>query len=200
MIYQHSITTGPAKTGLRIGEGSLSYPHLFVPVASKLNPERKYSTDFLIPKTNTEALAVIRTAIANATARGLEKYWNGKKPQVFNDDLLKDGDLPDKDGLVNRYTKGCYVLKASSNEANPPRVYDGRDESVGAVPMTENDTELIHGGSKGYLIGTAAPYDTPAKKGVKIYLSGFVLTDTGEIFGDNGTALAEALAPDVSDW
>lgn len=198
MIYTKSINTGDQKTGIRIGEGYLSFPHLFVPEGSPLNPEPKYSTDFLIPKTNTEALKVVQTAIKNATERGIEKHWNGKKPTIFRDDLIKDGDaMVTKDGKPNQYTAGCWVIKTSSNEEHEPRIYDARDEAVGPVRIEEEDTSLIHGGSKGYLMGSAIAYDTPANKGVKIYLNAFALTDPSEYFGDGGAALAEALAPDT---
>lgn len=181
---------------VRVGEGRISYPHLFIAVPSTLNPEPKYSLDFLIPKSNTEAIEVIKLAIAKATEKGIKTYWNGVKPIKFNDQIIKDGDAQyTSEGRKITETEGYWVIRADSKETRKPGVYDD-SRGIGREVLNENDTERIYGGCWGWLVGAVIAYDTPAQKGVKIYLNSFIKSRDDEPFGGSARALAAALADD----
>ena len=98
--------------------GRLSYPNLFTAKGSNLNPELRFSTDILIPKTDTQTVAAVSAAIQAATAEGVERLWKGKAPAKLNSPL-KDGDERDDPNY-----KGCWVLRPWSKEAYPPKVMD----------------------------------------------------------------------------
>ena len=73
-------------TNLTFGPVRLSYAFLF----DKSDKSNKYQADLLISKEDKEALIAINECIENAKKIGVEKYWNGKVPEIENP--LKDGD------------------------------------------------------------------------------------------------------------
>lgn len=138
----------------------LSYEHIFKPDAITDGSEPKYSASWIIPKNDPQV-----KAIKDAIVKALDEKFPGKrKGGVWPSNMhspLKDGDeLAD----TNPEYAGCYVLRSSSK--NRPKVYDRRK-----LPVSAED-ELIYSGCYCNVSLAAAGFDSPAKKGVTIYLNG----------------------------
>lgn len=105
------------KTRVLTPEFRVSYPHVFKAQAVKPTDKPKYSVTMLFPK-DTD-LSAIKAAMREAKIAkfGAKENWP--------DDLespVTDGDKPkfaDKEGY-----KGCWVIKASTNEDQKPGVVD----------------------------------------------------------------------------
>ena len=147
----------------------LSYPHLFKAHAFKPTDKPKFSATFLISK--DEDLSKLKEAMKQAKIAefGPKENWP--------DDLqspVDDGDSPknaDKDGY-----KGCWVIKASSNEDQRPTVVD---EAV--IPII--DPAVIYAGCyvKAYLYAYVWTY--MGKQGVGFILDGVQKWKDGKQFG-----------------
>ena len=70
-------------TNVTTGEVRFSFVHLFKPYALQLGQEEKYSCTVLVPKTDTDTMARINTAIEAAKQRGISDKWNGMQPVSY---------------------------------------------------------------------------------------------------------------------
>ena len=76
----------------------------------------KYQVTILIPKTETEAVKVLRSIIAEVTDIGKVTKWNQSIPANLKE-VLRDGDERRND--PNGVYKGCWYLTAKSARQVP---------------------------------------------------------------------------------
>ena len=111
---------------VRTSEVRLSYAHLNAPYANQTIPGAtpKYSTALLIPKTETELMAEIKSAIKAAAQVATSTCWGGYcLPDESLYSLIKDGDGVKRDGKpYGPEAKGCWVLNATASENQKPTV------------------------------------------------------------------------------
>lgn len=128
----------PQSTKITTGIVRGSYLSLFEP-KSGLDPNSKpkYQGSFLIPKTDTVTLEKIKKAIAAAEAQAVAQggKWNGKKPKVYKDPPLRDGDLLE-DEPKNEPYKGHFYINAKS-DSKPGIVGLEKDENGKYKPITD---------------------------------------------------------------
>jgi len=73
------------------GKGVLSYAYIWEPRPEEDGKEPKYSTSFLIPKSDVKTLQKIKDAINAAAQLGQMDKWGGKLPNPLKHPL-RDGD------------------------------------------------------------------------------------------------------------
>lgn len=167
-------------TSVTTGICRLSFPNLFTAKGSNLNPEPRFSTDVLIPKSDTATVSAISAAIQAATAEGAEKLWNGKVPTNLKTPL-KDGDERDDPNY-----KGHWILRPWSKEAYPPKVMDANLQPI--VDQSE-----IYGGVYARVNVNFYPYDFNGQKGINCgFDAGVVKVKDGEAFGGGRTSAEDA--------
>lgn len=98
-------------TKITTGVVRLSYAHIWEPKAMEGQTEEKYSVSILIPKSDTETLNKINTAIQAAKVAGVEK-WGGKIPANLKTPL-RDGDVDRED---DPNYAGHYFINANSKQ------------------------------------------------------------------------------------
>ena len=112
------MTNANSKTKIITGTNTrLSYFHGWEPVSINGGAE-KYSVSVLIPKSDTETVNAINTAIDAAIEDGIAKF-GGKKPNKATIKLpLRDGDVERDDEAY----KGHWFINANSTTA--PQIVD----------------------------------------------------------------------------
>lgn len=168
-------------TKIIIGPAQLSFPHLFTPHKFDSDADKgKYMATVLIPKSEKETIAAIKSAVKAAADAFKEK--NGQLPAKFDTDVLRDG-ADKEDPFYHDY----WLLNAKSSSR--PGVID-RNNS----PIT--DEEEIYGGVWALVSVNFFGYDAKVKKGVTCGLDNVKKTKDGERFG-GGRASAESDFADV---
>ena len=115
---------------VRLGECTLSYVYLSKPYDNPDRPEGRprYSATLLIPKTNTQAKAAVESAMREAYEEGVQKKWNGARPQMAHA-LIYDGDGVKTDGTpFGPECAGCWVMTASNTRK--PNILDVKTGGV----------------------------------------------------------------------
>lgn len=112
------------------GKGRLSYCHIWEPYANEEGQTKKYSTAFLIPKSDTGTVAKLKAAIEAAAVIGREGIWKDKKTGKLPIASkikwpLRDGDEERPDDPAYQ---GHYFLNA--NSSNKPGVVDAAKNEV----------------------------------------------------------------------
>jgi hypothetical protein len=115
------VTACKVTTGL----GIISYAFLTEPRAEEEGKPAKYSTSFLIPKSDTKTLTRIKAVINAAAQLGQVDKWNGKIPNPLKHPL-RDGDA-EADEKGAEYA-GHYFLNATS--ARKPRIVDFQIQDI----------------------------------------------------------------------
>lgn len=147
----------------------LSYEHIFRADAIADGAEPKYSASWIIPKNHPQV-----KELKEALVKALDEKFPGKRkpgnPWPSNlHNPLKDGDeMAD----TNPEYAGCYVLKSSSKIR--PKVYDRRKNAITA------EDEVIYSGCYCNASLAADGFDSPAKKGVTVYLNGVQFFANGD--------------------
>lgn len=155
-------------------EFRVSYPHLFKPNAIK-GGKLKYSVTMLFDK--KQDLSVLKLAIKHAKISGYgpnEKNWPTKLESP-----VSDGDsekYADKEGY-----KGCWVVKASTNEENRPGVVD-KD----AQPLI--DASSFYPGCYARAQVFAFTWEYMGKEGVSFILDHVQKTRDGKSFSGKKSA------------
>ena len=114
----------------------LSYPALFEPRGFE-GQEPKYSASLIIPKDDKESLEVIKQALENAKAEGLERgVWKSNKLPAALKTPIRDGDEERPDDAAYA---GAYFINSNSKFA-PAVVGKEKDRTTGkAVALGEED-------------------------------------------------------------
>ena len=153
---------------ITISNVRLSYCNLFQPKAPINNPaaESKFSTTILIPKSNTQAKALIDQEIEKAIAAGVSTKWNGVKPPMPATPI-HDGDGPrPSDGMpFGAECKGMWVLTASCKADRPPFVVDRQVQPI-------IDATQVYSGMWGNVNVNFFAYAAAGKKGIGCGLNG----------------------------
>ena len=145
-----------------------SYLNVFQPKPPFNNPqgEAKFSTTILVPKTNTQAKALIDQAIATAIEEGVSSKWGGVRPPQPAI-CVHDGDGPrPSDGQpFGAECRGCWVFTASCKADRPPFVVDGQVQPI-------IDPTQVYSGMWGNVSVNFYAYNQAGKKGVGCGLNG----------------------------
>ncbi len=118
-------------TNVTTGEVRFSFVHLFKPYAFQLGQEEKYSCTVLVPKTDTDTMARINTAIEAAKQRGISDKWNGMQPPVIPTPVYDGDGVRPSDGMeFGAECKGHWVFTASAKADYPPEIVDRQGNPV----------------------------------------------------------------------
>lgn len=152
----------------------------------QLNKNGKYSVRILMPKSNTEAKALLDAARAEATEAGVNQKWGGLRPPVIAD-FLHDGDGPrPSDGApYGEECHGCWVFDASTDRK--PRVVDRNVQDI-------LDPTQVYSGMWGNVSVSLYPYNNNGKKGIGCGLNHVQKVNDGEPISGGITA-EEAFKP-----
>lgn len=163
-----------------------SYCNLFQPQQRPGQTEAKYGTTILIPKSNSQAKAVVDAEVTKAIEAGVNKKWNGVRPPQPAI-CVHDGDGPrPSDGQpYGEECRGCWVLTATSK--NQPFVVDANVQHI------INPTE-VYSGMWGNVSVNFYAYNNNGKKGIGCGLNGVQKTGDGEPLSGHITA-EEAFKP-----
>lgn len=170
-------------TSVRIGEVRFSYANVFEPRVND-SGDAKYSCAILIPKSNTDAVKLVKDAIAAAMEKGKTTKWGGKIPKPCKSPL-RDGDEERDDPIY----EGHYFINASaSTKAKPAvKVLDG------GILSDALDSEDFYSGCYGAAVLNFFAYDASGNKGVGAGLNVVLKTRDGEKLA-GGMSADEALA------
>lgn len=165
-------------TRVTIGEVRFSYLHVWEPSQIGMD-QGKYSVSLIIPKNNTQALALIDCAIKAAAAEGAAKLGASgtyRRP-------LRDGDAERPDDEAYR---GCYFLNAKSNRQ--PGLVDSYKQPI-------IDQNQLQSGDWGYACIRFFAYNNSGNKGISASLEHLMKTRDGESLG--GGITTDAAFADV---
>ena len=157
-------------TNVRIGEVRFSYASVFQPKKNDDGTAAKYGVCVIIPKEDTETVALVRAAIDAAKQRGKAEKWGGKIPANVKT-CLRDGDIDRED---DEAFAGCYFLNASSKNKPGVRVLEG------GVVSEALDGEDFYSGCYGAVTPNFFPYENSGNKGVGAGLNNVIKTRDGE--------------------
>lgn len=159
-----------AKTQITTGRVRFSFVNLIKPRANNGGAE-KFSVTLLIPKSDTQTLTKIESAIEAAKAAYRAKNPGKKLPSSLKTTLHDgDGEMPNG-GDYGPECKGCMVMSVSSN-TRPVMVYADK------TPVT--DPSDIYSGCYGRAILNFYVYDTSGNIGVSAGLNGVMKLSDGE--------------------
>lgn len=164
---------------ITVGEGRLSFPHLFTPDSID-GGEPRFSCSIILPKDDPKAMAAVKQIQQQIASleQGLQIRHNPENSP------LKDGDT-DPRYIDQPAYANAWILKASSKFKV--------DVLKAPKPLTRvTDENDIYGGCFGYLLVGLYSYNKGVKKGVSAALYGVLKTKDGEAFGGQGASALEA--------
>jgi len=174
------------KSKVVTGVVRLSYEHVWEAKSVNGGPE-KYSCSLIIPKTDTETINAINTAIDCAIQEGAHKY-GGKVPLKASLKLpLRDGDVEREDEAY----KGCYFLNA--NSTTPPQVVDKHVRPI-------LDRSDIYSGVYARVSLSFYAFNSNGNKGVACGLGNIQKVKEGEPLGGRTNAADEFVTVDDDDF
>lgn len=176
-------------TTITLGEVRLSYCNLFQPRAQQPGSDPKYSVTVLVPKSNTQAKALMDAAVAAAIDQGVSKCWNGVRPPMpaicVHDG---DGTRPSDGQPFGDECKGHWVFTASCKADRPPFVVDANVQPI--LQQAE-----VYSGMYGRVNVTFFAYANSGKKGIGCGLNGVQKIRDGEPLGGGRITAEEAFTP-----
>lgn len=169
-------------TAVRLGEVRFSYCNVF---SKRINPDGtpgKYSVCVIIPKTNTEAVALFKQAYEAAKLQGKATKWGGKIPAKVVLPL-HDGDeeRPDDPAFEK-----CWYFNCSSQNAPGVRVKDELGQIVEAL-----DDSDFYSGAYGAVTVNLFPYAASGNMGVGVGLNNLIKLRDGERLSGGRSADAD---------
>lgn len=174
--YNKSITA----TSVRVGELRFSYSYVFAPRKNEDGTDGKYSVQLLIPKTDTQAKALLEAAIEAAKQAGVNSKWNGKMPPASKlHTPLRDGD--DEYPEDPTY-EGMWFMNASSSQKPGVRVLENGQMSEAL------DADDFYSGCWGAAVVNFFPYNTSGNMGVAAGLNNVIKTRDDERLGGGRSA------------
>lgn len=173
-------------TNVTTGKVRLSYVHLFKPYAHTPGQEEKFSCTILVPKTDTETMTRISTAIEAAKQKGITDKWNGQCPPILPTPIHDGDGVRPSDGMAfGAECKGHWVFTASAKADYPPEVV-GPDRS----PIM-NQSE-VYSGMYAYVNVNFFPYSFGSKKGIGCGLGPVMKVADGEPLSGSSVSAAQA--------
>lgn len=183
----------------RVVTGKCRFVYCSVMSARKneMNGKDEFSTQVLVPKSDTETVAALKAAAKEA----LTAKFGDKIPKNVRNPL-RDGDTETKsDGTpLGKEYAGCYFFNTKST--NKPGAVDANGQDL----LGSND---IVSGDFGRVSLNAYAYDQAGNKGVSFGLNNIMLVAKGEPLGgarpsaaaDFGVSKSAApVASDNADW
>ncbi|MBO4938496.1 MAG: DUF2815 family protein [Oscillospiraceae bacterium] len=167
-----------------INDVRFSYVNVFQakPPFNNSNGEAKFSVTVLVPKTNTQAKALIDQAIAAAIDMGVTTKWNNVRPPQPAI-CVHDGDgvRPSDGQAFGEECKGCWVFTASAKADHAPFVVDTQVQPI-------IDPTQVYSGMWGNVSVSFFPYNSAGKKGIGCGLNGLQKIRDGEPLSARVTA------------
>lgn len=160
----------------------LSFCYLLEPVGfTEDDSQKRYRTDIIIPKSNKEAVASIKTALENAIINAENgNLFNGKNVKAIATSgkwhsALKDGDVerPDDESY-----KDAYFLSAWAAESNPPVIFDRNKNKI--TKDSEDAGDKVYSGVYGTALVSFFAYNYKGQCGTGTIINGFVTYQKGE--------------------
>lgn len=166
-------------TKIVTGKVRFSFCQIFEPDAGLDGGEPKYSLTLLIPKSDTDTVNRIKSAMKEARELFVQK--NGANSLPANPShTLKDGDgVKDNGDEFGPECKGCYVIRVKSKQ-KPVIVDSFRNEIT-------NPSE-VYSGCYGRAAIKFFGYNTKGSKGISATLLSVQKLHDGEPFGTVGSA------------
>ena len=172
------------ETQVVTGKGRLSYAHIWEPHSSGEDKEKKYSTAFLWPKSDTKTTEAIKKAVEAAIAAGPPK-WGGKRPIPSKLKLpIRDGD-EEKPG--DPAYAGMWFFNASSKDA------PGIVQLVNKVVTAITDKTKVYSGCYCMISVNFYPFAASGNNGVGAGLNNILFVKDGEPLS-GGTSAADDFA------
>ena len=169
---------------ITLNDVRFSYLNVFQakPPFNNPNGEAKFSTTILVPKSNTQAKALMDQAIAAAIDTGVSTKWNNVRPPQPAI-CVHDGDgvRPSDGQAFGEECKGCWVFTASANKDHAPFVVDANVQPI-------IDPTQVYSGMWGNVSVSFFPYNSAGKKGIGCGLNGLQKTRDGEPLSARVTA------------
>ena len=169
-------------TQVRTGKVRASFVHVFEPQSIN-GSAPKYSCSLIIPKSDTETIDQIKSAIEEAKPAGIPKSGGKIPPQLKIP--LHDGDV-DRPG--DPAYENSYFINATSNEA--PEIVDRKRKTI-------TDPTAIYSGCYVCAFVNFYPFSVPANKGIGCGLQGLQFWHHGEPL--NGRVRAVDVFEDLDD-
>lgn len=168
------------------GKGRFSYLNWASAKRNELSGKDEFSTEFLIPKSDTATIASLKAAMKSA----LEKKFGAAFPKNLRNPL-RDGDTETKqDGSpLGAEYKGHFFIRTKSNEQ--PGVVDETGQPI----MAAND---FVSGDYGRVSVTAYAYSQAGNNGVAFWFNNAQKLEKGESLGGKASAADDfGIAPQV---
>ena len=167
------------ETAVRLGEVRFSYCNVFSKRQNPDGTQGKYGCCVIIPKSNTAAINLFKSAFEAAKANGKMTKWGGKVPPKVQLPL-HDGDeeRPDDPTVADSYYFNC-----SSNSAPGIRFKDESGEVVEALDDSE-----FYSGCFGAVTVNLFPYASNGNVGVGVGLNNCIKLRDGEKLGGGRSA------------
>ena len=163
-----------ATTKVITGKVRFSYVNIFNPMKNADGTDGKYGLTLLIPKSDTDTLNKIKSAMAEAREVFCKKNGATALPQKPNH-TLHDGDgLKDSGEPYSEECKGCYVIAVQSNQK--PVIVDNMRN-----PIT--DPAEVYSGCYGRAAINFYGYSRNGKKGISAGLQSIQKLHDGEALG-----------------
>lgn len=170
-------------TSIRIGEVRFSFAYVFSPRKGDDGAPGKYGVQVLIPKSNTEAVRLIKEAAEAAKKIGPKAGWGNKTPAAIAklQPNLRDGDdeYPDDDTY-----KGMWFINANTPQDRKPGVCVLENGSVSDA-LDESD---FYSGCYGAVTISMFAYNTNGNTGIACALNNVLKTRDGERLAGGRTA------------
>ena len=179
-----------SETAVRLGPVRFGYVNVFTPRKNEDGTDGKYQVQLLIPKTDTQAAAMLDAAFEAAKKAGVAAKWGGKMPAAIKNKttLLRDGD--DEKPEDAAYA-GMWFVNASSATKPGVRVLDN-----GAI-VEALDNDDFYSGCWGCASVNLYAYDVSGNKGVAVGLNNVIKTkDDARL---SGGASAESDFADLAE-
>jgi hypothetical protein len=180
-------------TTARFGEGRFSYANVLTPRGQddgRGGLSMKYSTAFLIPKKDTEAIKLFNAIIEAAKAKGIEKGTFNKGTVITSP--LHDGDVEKPDDPI--YAGMMYFNAKCDAERRKPGVKVRDTDGKIRDAFDDND---FYSGCWGCITIGAYAYNRNGNKGVGIGLNNVIKTRDDDKL--SGAASAEADFGDLGE-
>lgn len=162
-----------------------SYFNAFKARVNTLSGKNEFSTQVLIPKSDTETVAAIKAAVAEAVT---DKFGGKRPPGLRNP--LKDGDAAQAEGasaLGEEYA-GHYYFSAKASEDKPPQIVDSEGQSI----LTAQE---FGSGDYGRVSVTAYGYDQKVNRGVSFWLNNIQFLEKGDALDGRSDAAQDFAKP-----
>lgn len=150
-----------------------------------LSNKTEFSTQILIPKSDTATVAALKAAMTETVA---EKFGGKRPPGMRNP--IKDGDAAPVDGakaLGSEYA-GHWYISAKCGEDRPPQIVDSEGQDI----LSSNE---FGSGDWGRVSVTAFGYDQKVNKGVSFWLNNIQFLEKGEPLSGRSNAADDFAAP-----